>query len=130
MKLIIKDHEVLSEEIIKTNRQEAVVQKGYCMLHRVTPSETEKTINTTETTTLSFGWHKFDTGEEKYQIDKKKEDTFRVEITKPDGEIYYSVELSVNEELEFSAEESGEYIVRTVNPKVDNAEIKVVVENG
>ena len=107
----------------------ATVHKEKC-LHLINPSQQEAEITTTETFKVTFEWQKFDIERGEYQKDEEKTDAFQVEIIKPGGEIFDTVELPVGEELEFSAEEAGEYTIRTRNSKVGNAEIKVVVEDA
>ena len=129
MKLIIKEHEVLSEKEVTTKSGKThIVRKGYCKLYKINPSMQEVGIKTNEEVNISFEWQKFNIETEEYQKDEEKDDAFQVEIIKPDGETYDTMELPAGEELEFSAEEAGEYTIRTRNSKVGNAEIKVVVE--
>ncbi len=50
-----------------------------------------------------------------------EETPFQVEVQ---GEVY---EIPVGETLEFSSEEPGEYFIRTINDKVENAEVVITV---
>ena len=125
---IVNDRIMLTREI-KTNKQTVIATETYGFEYKIVSSEVEKEIKVNEEANIFFEWQRFNIDQEEYQKDEEKNDLIQVEIVK-DDEVLETEELEPEEELEFSAEEEGEYIIRTANSKVDNAEVKVVVSDG
>lgn len=120
----ISGHEVLRKETVKTEKQEAIVKTHYAMLYKIQPSISEATILTGETINIMFEWLIFDLNLAEYVKDTNKSDAFQVEVN---GQ---RVDMPVGEALIFSSDEPGEYLIRTFNQNVENAEVKVVVESA
>ncbi|MDW7673794.1 MAG: hypothetical protein SCK28_04570 [Bacillota bacterium] len=126
----IIEHEVLIVEEIKGKEKIHMVRKGFDLFNKIIATPDKTQISTTETATILFDWKKFDIETEKHLPDSENQIPFQAEIYKPDGELFSAEKIPVDETLEFSSEEAGEYTIRTVNELVGNAEIKVVVTNA
>ena len=86
---------------------------------KIIKAETVKTeISVGEVIEISFYWQD-ENGEALSETE-----AFHVDV---DGQ---QVEVPVGETLEFSSDEAGEFIIRTVNDNVENAELTVVVTDG
>ena len=126
MKYYKKDDLIFRER--KTKK--SLINEFFTMESGIKITVSKNKININETVNVSFSWLKFDIEAGAYKNDEEKTDNIEVEIIKPDGEVFDTVNLSPGEELSFSSEETGEYLIKTVNQSVENAEIKVVVENA
>lgn len=121
---ILPNGQVLRVEEISTKNQTAIVKKHHCMEKRVLAEISKTQLTLGEEIAVGFRWQKFDIESERYVDDSSNNENFQVDI----AEIQEAVSPTNGVgQIIFSSDEPGEFIIKTVNPGVDNAEIKVVV---
>lgn len=119
---ILDNEQVLLVEEIATSSQIATVKQHFGMLKRIVAKCAKTNIAVGEEITIDFQWQKFNSGQ--YSTDLTNEEDFQVKVGDVQDVLTSAGGVA---QLVFSSDEPGEFIIKTINPNVDNAEIKVVV---
>lgn len=120
---VLDNGQVFKVEEIKTETQTAIVRTAYGMKHRISLSADKTKLVLHENTIVRLKWTIFDVNKGDWVSDPNNKKDFVVDIN---GQVF-NIPVSAGV-FEFESAEPGEYIIKTQNEGVDNAEIKVVVE--
>ena len=110
----INNQEVLTVENIQGKTKTHIVKKGYCRLYNTQ-------INAENLLAITFKWLKFDVELGEHIEDTQNTTPFLVDVT---GQ---AIEIQVGETLEFTSEETGTFVIKTVNELVANDSVEVVI---
>lgn len=121
---MLPNGQVLRMEEITTKKQTVIVKSHHCMEKRVLAEVSKAQLALGEEIVVSFKWQKFDIESEHYVDDSSNRENFQVDIA---GIQEIIPPINGAGQIIFSSDEPGEFIIKTVNPNVDNAQIKVVV---
>ena len=120
---VLDNGQILIIEEIATGNQTVVAKSHFEMLKKVAVDSAKTQLTLGEETIINFRWQKFN-GQGLYIDDPNNDDLFQVDIA---GISEMIIPTNGVGQVIFSSDEPGEFIIKTVNPGVDNAEIKVVV---
>lgn len=127
MLTILDNGQIMKSVQVVTSKQQAIVITPYlggAMERKITISAPKTSISLNEPLIISFSWLRFSLGAEAYETEPVADPiTYQVNDTDPDTlEPVEGVDT-----LNFSAAEPGTYIIRSLNPEVDNGSLEVTV---
>lgn len=119
---ILENNQVVKVEKVETGTQTAIIKTPIGMKNRIAMTADKTSLSLNEAATFTLKWLVFDTTAGGWIDDPGNASDFHLDVAGTPGT------LAVTDgSFTFSSAEPGEYTVRTTNPGVDNAEIKVVV---
>lgn len=105
----------------------AVIQEPIGMQKKIfiTPDKTNILVNNAINVTLQ--WQKFDLEQGLHKDDLENNEPFKINVA---GEVAEITPVDGVATVQFSSVTAGEFVIKTVNPDVDNQSMKVVVCNA
>jgi len=91
---------------------------------KITPSMTNVNVLTGEVVTISFKWQTFNSEQGQYVDDHVNNTDIILDVTGTQATV---TPVNGIAEITFTSAEPGEYMIRTINLGVGNAETKVIV---